>query len=530
MVYFLLSFFLCNEIQASGEWWTLPRTEDDQYIYYVGSSEGKGLFTDLQDEAFHKAMAEVIREHFGMHIQISESNVEDLDGGSYQVITKQNSGMISLLGVSRHKTYETDRNKVNRVYVQIRLSKKGLEKALSLHAKRPTQENFNQYGEPHGTKTSIQVKTNPPGALIAFTHLDERLSLQGQGDAHFYLPRGRYQMVVSSPGFMAVSKEILLQASGREEYIKLEELHSKMQINIEPEDAKIFLNGHLVDTSSFKLPIGKVHKFKFIHQDYLSQEIEVATPTPEVLSRSVILEPKMSTLNYAVEPSGVTIEIDGVEVSLYNGKIHVTPGEKEIRISKKNYFDYLEKVEVKPNRDYATKFVYLKMDVANTPPSEMGFAMRVEYNPVSYQDNRARFNLVPVALFAEWKHLSLGAGIHHTSEEVDQDSDESKAKFKKIYTDSDIYLTARIFTPKWGRFKFFGSATLGSRKESVKDTKTQEETSQFKYYSGFGGGMRIYVTPRWSVSGEYFKTTATKGEEKKKAIEDRFILGISYEF
>ncbi len=530
MVYIFIALFVCFEIHA-GEWWKLPRTEDKDYFYYVGSAEGKASFTTLHEEAFGKAMSEVVREHFGMSIQISENSVQDLSGDTFQVVTKQNSSPISMKGVSVAHTYETEKAGRRRIYLQIRVSKQNLQKAVDAYNLNPDSQTFNTYGDPNGTKTSVKVKTNPSGALITFTHHDQRYSVQGQGDANFYVPHGRYQMVVSSPGYMAVSKEILVLADGREEMVTLEQLHTKLQISLEPEEARIIFNGKEVESSAFKLPIGRVHKFKFTHPDYLAQEIEIATQVPEVVVRRITLEPKISTLRFVTNPQNATIEIDGNEVSHYDGKIHVTPGSKRVRIYKKHYFDHSEVIEVSPNRDYPPRFIYLKLDTENTSPSELGLSGRIDYNPFSFQGDRGRFHLIPVALHVEWYYISVGAGINHTVE-TEEEKDEYGNTHKSEKNFGDMYGTVRLITPKMENLKLFGSYTTGSISQSYKRSDTTKVEKSSKNYKGFGGGARFYLSRTWSMHIEYFRTkTEFKQEEKVlKKDEDRIVTGFSYEF
>lgn len=530
MVYLFLSLFVCLEIHA-GEWWKLPRTEDKDYLYYVGSAEGKASFTALQEEAFGKAMSEVVREHFGMAIQISENSVQDLNSDSYQVVTKQSSSPISMKGVSLTHTYETESSGRRRIYIQIRVTKEKLQKAVDAYSLVPQSEKFNTYGDPHGTKTSVKIKTNPSGALITLTHLDQRYSIQGHGDAHIFVPQGRYQMVVSAPGHMAMTRELIIQADGREEFITLDQLHTKLQVSIEPEDARIHFNGKEVESSAFKLPIGRVHKFRFTHPDYLSQEIEIATQVPEIVVKKINLEPKMSTLRFVVTPSNASIEIDGEEVTPYDGKIMVTPGRKRVRIFRKHYFDHSEVIDVGPNRDLAPRYIYLKLDEENTSPSELGLSGRIEINPFTLQGEYGRGHMIPVALHVEWIYFSLGVGRLHTSEEGEK-KDDMQNVWKTQKTYNDFYGSARLMTPKMEDIKLFASYTTGSINQSYKYSKVEKVQKSSKTYNGFGGGARFYFGRNWSMQVEYFRTKSELKREKEviKKEEDRIIAGFSYEF
>ena len=121
---FLLSLLLTVDCLAAGEWWTLPRTEDENNFYYVGVSEGKDGVSKLQERAVNKAMGELIREHFGMSVQISESAVEDYKNDTFQVVTKQSSAPLFIKGSTITKTFEKElKDDGLRIYVQLRIEK-----------------------------------------------------------------------------------------------------------------------------------------------------------------------------------------------------------------------------------------------------------------------------------------------------------------------------------------------------------------------------------------------------------------------
>jgi hypothetical protein len=531
MLFFLISFLIVVEVKAE-EWWQLPRTEDETYLYYVGISEGKKNSPHLQDQALNKAMGELIREHFGMSIQISESAVEELKGESYQVVTKQSSAPLFIKGVSQTKTHEKEMEEGFRIYVQIRVDKKSLAESVDRHLTNPGNEALNTYGESHDTKVNITVKTHPPGANIHFTHLDKRYSVQGQGDALFYLPRGRYQMVVSAPGFAISTDEFNIQANGREENVILDPIHTKLHLEVYPDDAKVEYMGKVQDDSDFKLHVAKPHRFKFSHPDYLSQEIELFYQYPETVNRTISLEPKTSTLRYEVDPHNALIEIDGIEANVIDGKIHVKPGSKNIRITKKGFFEYHENVFVNPNRDYPLKVIQLRSDDENTSPSDKKLSFRVDYNPFMYHEDRGRFALVPLAFHIEWHYVSLGIGYSWINEKDEaEETEKIQGSNQVMETDySDVYGTFRLISPKFGPFKFYVSKTIGSvtKKERSWDDRVVTESTQ--NYEGTGGGFRIYFKPKWSMHAEFNRLNFEDKETKLKHSADRMQVGFSYEF
>lgn len=530
MYYFLLTMILSTSIFASGEWWSIPRSEDDKNYYYVGMSEGKDGVSELQDKAFNKAMGELIREHFGMSIQINESAVEELKKQQFQVTTKQSSAPLFIKGVGISKTREKDLDDdAIRVYVQIQADKKSVSEAVKSQTMAPGNDSLNTFGDSHDSKVDISVKTRPQGALIYFTHLDRSFTLQGQGDARFYLPRGRYQMVVSSPGYGTVTKEIEIRAQGLEENILLEELRGIVDLEVYPDEAKIIFEGNKISSGRHKLTVEKIHKFTISHPDYFTQEVEFVIEQPDTVKKEVRLTPKPSTVHYEVYPSGAKIEIDGKEAFSYNGKIQLEPGEKKIVVSSPGYFPFEEDLYVGTNRIYPLKVIKLKVDDQTMSPSDRRGTIRFEVNPFTSMD-KVGYGMIGGAIHAEYHYISIGGGASAVRYDYQDDDKVTSTNEKEKKSISDNYLTLRLITPKFGIFKFYAAGVIGQYKRSISDSYNTTLWKEKRDYTGFGGGVRGYITPKWSVQAEYYRLNVTDDETKFKEKQDRFVLGLGYEF
>lgn len=532
MLVLIIGFLFILEVKAE-DWWQLPRTEDDNHYYYVGIAEGKGSSFNLQDQALNKAMGELIREHFGMSIQISESAVEELKGESFQVVTTQNSAPLFIKGVSQTKTKEVGVDEGTRFYVQIRVDKKTLAETIAKQLTNPGSEAINTYGETHGTKVDIKVKTHPQGATINFTHLDQRYSVHGQGDAVFYLPRGRYQMVTSKPGYSTVTDEMNIEAGGRIETVTLVPVYTELQLRVVPEEAKVEYLAQAQGDRNFKLRVAQHHRFRVSHPDYVAQEFELFYEYPSDITKEVVLEPKPSTLKYNVTPGSAQIEIDGNSAYEVDGKIQVKPGERKVRIFRHGYFDYTDTVEVEPNREYPQKVIKLQSDDINISPSDKHVALRFDYNPFLYHEDRGRLAYVPLAVHIEWYYISLGVGYSwiNEKEEIKDETMKIPGSQEIIETDfRDTYATLRLISPRMGPFKFFIGKTMGNvtkREKNWEDTIIRKKEEN---YEGTGGGFRFYINPRWSFHGEYEKLIFEDKETQIQHKSDRFRAGFSYEF
>lgn len=525
MRFFLLAL-ISLQVMASGEWWTLPRSEDEQSLYYLGISEGEGELTMLQEKAFNRAMAELIREHFGMSFQMNESTVEELQNESYQVVTKQSSAPLYIKGIGVVKTHEKELDNGMRLYVQIKVKKRDLEEAIQKHQTQPGQDILNTFGESHEAMVSYKVRTRPQGALIKFSHLDKKFHLQGQGDARFFLPRGRYEMEITLPGYAQVSKQIELLADGKEELIELEELVGFIDLEVEPEGARIELEGKKIKAGQHKILVEKSYRLSVTHPDYRSIETDLFLTEHGTISRHIQLEPRSSQISYDVQPSNAKIFIDGIEKESGQEGIFLSPGAHTVLITAPGYFDYKETIELGINRVYPTKRIHMRVDYESIPPSSKGATLRFEYNPYAHLGNIGHGLLFPIALHFEYKYFSLGAGygwLNYEKEEKDT---------YDIYNVEveDFYATARIITPQLGPFKFFVSGTYGQYNKVAKDDIRGVMWQENVTYQGYGGGFRLYFTPKWSMHGEYFDVQSVRHHNEEQARESRAIAGFAFEF
>lgn len=536
MYFFLLLTLFSTNLFAENEWWSLPRSEDEKNYYYVGVAEGKEGVDQLQDKAFNKAMGELIREHFGMSIQINESAVEQLKKEQFHVVTKQSSAPLFIKGVGIVKTREKDLddNKY-RIYVKIQADKKTVAEAVKNQTTQPGNDSLNTFGESHDSKVDITIKTHPQGALIHFSHMDRRFTLQGQGDARFFLPRGRYEMVVSHPGYATVKKDLDLKMQGNEENIILDELSGGVRFEVYPDDARIVFEGQKLTSDEQRLPVGKIHKFKISHPDFFTQEIEFLLENPETLHKVVKLEPRPSTISYEVYPKNATVFVDGKETTFYKGKANVDPGRKRIIVKAPGYFDHEETIYVGTNREYPLKVVKLRLDDQTMPPSNQRPALRFDINPLFMVGN-VGYGGFGFALHYEYYYISLGAGVDFTQYKEGNDKDNTNSinnsdKEERETSASSTYLTARLITPQFGAVKLFGSATIGSYNRSVDDTFNKKRLwDESKAFTGVGGGLRMYTSPRWSLQFEYFDLNTLDNKTRVKGKEQRVLAGFSYEF
>jgi opacity protein-like surface antigen len=72
--------------------------------------------------------------------------------------------------------------------------------------------------------------------------------------------------------------------------------------------------------------------------------------------------------------------------------------------------------------------------------------------------------------------------------------------------------------------------TLGTVSKIEKNWEETELSKKSETYEGQGGGVRFYFTPKWSMHGEYMRLRLEDKETNFKHSQDRFQVGLSYEF
>lgn len=382
-------------------------------------------------------------------------------------------------------------------------------------------------GSLYAKTVDIKINTYPSGADITLSSHDKRHSVQGQGSTIFKLPPGDYQLVVNAKGFIPYEEEV----EAKDEYeinVKLKPHYSPFNLNVEPEDARVEVNGKVMNERPLKLQVEVLHKFKVSHPDYDSEEFEFIPQFAAKTERDVYLEPKKSYLTFIIHPQPATVEVDG-RIFSSNGKIPVDAGQRHIRISSPSFFDYEEKIEIEPNRHYPVRTIYLKDNSKDISPSDKRVTFRFEYNPLTQYGQFGRVHLIPVALHLEWYYISLGFGVNQNTDSEEKD-DPNGMKLKREKNFSDIYGTLRLITPRFGSFKYYAAYTNGETSTGVKGFEDKEPIKNTKVYYGYGLGTRGYLSPRWSIHLEIYQV---KTKDKKLKTEEkslRGLLGVGYEF
>lgn len=385
-------------------------------------------------------------------------------------------------------------------------------------------------GEDYDTKITIQIKTSPPNATFNLTSIDHGIKVQGMGDAIYQLPQGSYQLEVSARGYLTHREFIATDEDVIKKQVILREAFSKIELKLNPEDARIELDGKIVKTKTFNISVAQDHRIKITHPDYEPREFTLYSEFPETIIEDVFLEPKMSTIHYKVHPPDATIEIDGRPHRALDGPIKIAPGVRNIRIHRIDFFDFVEERTIAPNQDYPFRVVNLDEDSRDVPPSDKKLTARIEYNPLSAYGSLGRFHMVPFAVHLEWRYLSVGYGIDRDSQTQEKE-DENQKKYKRTKDYRDTYIKVRLILPRiWDNYKFYVTGIDGTKETEYKNFFDQRPMQKKIRYQGAGLGVRAYISPVFSFHAEYHQITTRDQEQTLRQKESRTMVGLGFEF
>ena len=523
MLNFLFAFMCVVDVYANLPWWEIPRSEDQEAFYYVGSSEGDQVTETLRDQAFNRALTDLIRENFGMKLEISETIIEDFKNDQLQVILKQNSAPLYIKGISIQKIKEVETKLGTRLFVQVKVSRKDISESLKLISLE--EGSFNIYGEKSDNRISVKVRSNPAEAMIQLTHQDMKFSIQGQGHALFHVPPGKYVITLFLEGYKTESSEVALLNDGLELQYSLEELTADVEFYGYPIGTKIEISGRPLKSDQVNLNVSRTYALKASHPDYFEHREEFKIDGPISYRKELKLRPRPSTISLKVFPQDAELEIDGSMKRLENDRVFVSAGYKKLKISASGYEDFEETIFVGPNRDYPLKEIKLVRSKIIEPdtPSELTF--RFEYNPLARYGDDDLFLHIPLSFYLEKSFLSLGVSYAYANDVETRKENELNRNF--YFTDTSASI--RLLTPKFSFIEFYASYSIGQY-SFIKEYGNQHRYKKTAEYHGPGGGMRLWFYQAWSMHVEYHQMEVKFKETGLKEKDGKFVLGIGLQF
>ena len=533
-------FILLNScLVMAQDWWTIPRQETQTHLSYVASNEGKEGLEELKEKAFRAAAAAIVREHFGITVEASESVIEDTGNSKYQFFTKIKSDPMIIKGLKLTDLKILEAGELTRVLVRVEISKEDLAQAVKGHMKEEVQ---NIYGRGKG-ENYLLVTTNPPGAMIQITGIDKNYFVQGTGDAKFYLPIGDYNLSINEPGHEKIQTKFRIFNQDQELNFHLNPVVGRLTIETYPSSAVVRPISPVEGTNPYHLIPKKKYRFRVSHPDYYEEEFEYLIPGEGDYTKTINLQRGTSHIRFFVTPEPDLISVNNRHYQ--NGeRIDVSEETLHLIIEARGYERLEKTIKLNPNRHYPDEYIKLSPKKDSPPfqwPTLSSFNFfadwplkkRFEYNPYVQIDGRGDFSIVPVAFYLEKGFLSAGLSYNY----IDSYHDNGNQSTSKSI--SDFSLSLRFSLRHLGFIVPYLSLTTGSYqvKQSVDDLKTVQDSERKYSYYGVGGGLRLYITESSSIHAEVIQISKELSEGKNyksdmptKDSELKGTVGLGWEF
>lgn len=538
-MFFLILMYLFIGKTFALDWWEVPRQETLTDFTYVGVSEGSNSIDELKDKAFISAATLIVREHFGTKVEASESVIEDTGNSKYQFITKLQSESMILKGLKLIDFKIIESQIGSRVFVRVQISKEDLKNAISTQNQDQVE---NIYGRGKG-ENYVFIKTIPHGAQIQFTGIDHKYVSQGQGDAKFYLPKGRYNLEIYEPGHKVIQSEVTVLQENQDFEYKLEPILGELELKTTPFDAEIIPLSAVNGNNPFKLMPHRKYRFRVYHPDYFEQEIEYSITDEGHHEKYVYLDPRPSTIRFFISNKNHSLIVNGRSYS--TGERITVYGEKaEVMIKSPGFKTYKQSINLRPNRDYPDERITLEKEVVSNPIKfefnnpfadkyQERFVKRLEYNPAVQINEEAYFSIVPLSYYLEWTYIGLGASVYYIS--LYKDNGEKTVNTTIL----DHSFNLRLFSPRFDSAQFYLNLTSGAftLKEEIDDFENPATYERKFNYHGVGLGIRFYTSKSFSyhielnqIHKKLDEDSSLESMKKYKNNELKGVLGIGWEF
>ncbi len=152
------------------------------------------------------------------------------------------------------------------------------------------------------------------------------------------LPLGNYEVEVEKPRYATAAEEVDISTEDpRTVELNPEYNYTRLQVQTDPDDAEIWVDGRLIGIGEAEEEIRKGERVIQVSKSgYLESEEQVLLNQDE-LQRDYSLAPIMKEVELTSEPSGATVYIDGEPAGETPFRTDLNYGDREIRVAKDNY-------------------------------------------------------------------------------------------------------------------------------------------------------------------------------------------------
>ncbi len=280
--FMLTSVFFINSSNAESFDGTLDQSEDSEYKYYVCIGEDQDSESKAYKNAVNDCYQSAISDNFGISTQIQQSSVES----DYQSKTKVKKNLIS------QKVHLKYFEKINqkmvkeqnffKVYLKYKYLKSEIhkEQARLMHISSQFV-NLDSDDEDSDTESSSsEFKYNTE---LIFRTLPSKAKIFIDGESMGYsnlnlkniLIAKNYKIKIEKEGFEDIDTEINL-AEGQPQIfdIRLRPKILKLQFDIEPIGAQLFIDGKVFKSKNLWIESGKILQIKIENKNCTTQEFK----------------------------------------------------------------------------------------------------------------------------------------------------------------------------------------------------------------------------------------------------------------
>ena len=183
-------------------------------------------------------------------------------------------------------------------------------------------------------KIKLNITSDPSDAVIKINGIDS-----GKTPLEMLQESGEHDFMVSKEGFTSLNEKISLNADKYSEKInfKLEFLPGRLTVNVEPKDAKIFINNNLQDQEIKEIayPVG-VHNININKEGFRSINTNFTIDSNKDHLLEYVMEEILGQVNFYSQPSA-QIFIDGISYGNTPKSIQIRSIPKKIRLIKDGY-------------------------------------------------------------------------------------------------------------------------------------------------------------------------------------------------
>ncbi len=410
---------LQSSLLASGDWTSKVYSEDKDYQYYVGISEGKKKLNEAYREAYYNALNEAVIHNYGVNLEYSSSILSDLDETQIQESSVLRNKNINIEGLAPFKETVKTKDGAYIVYRQVRYSKVSIEKEK--RRRQNKDELLNLYGD-RALKSVLTLTTAPADANVEIINLEKNSKRYATTNCSVSLEHGKYLLVINKRGYQQVTRNILIQGKISQNII-LKEATGKIKLSTYPRNAQVKVNGKKSNDDRLTLKASVEHQITLSHPDYYSMIYPVSIGESEVLDLNLKMRPRESRVMIRSNPIGASVYLDDE----YKG---VTPilirydKESKLKLVKQDYVVYEGQLKFTPNRFMPEETISL----SKTPPYIEGNWI-INYNPAVVREGKGEFAQLPIRLdYKLFSYLWVYSEIEYNSIENDDDTVEDTTR------------------------------------------------------------------------------------------------------